>query len=462
MYTKKTDAAIQVGIIMRRTFRWDKKYLYWGMTAFLVITACVLLAFVMGNILIVRDFFAKLIRIFSPFIWGLAFTYFLGPLASLVEQRFFVPFCRKVSEKKNAVLKKNRPVAPEKLNRVARVLSVLFAEIVLLLVILALVALIIPQLYTSVETVVINSKTYLDTATAWLGEVLENNTWLSEQIQEYILEVTGGLSDSMFTWLRNTFLPGLSTLVTSVSSGVYQTGKAIYNLVIGMIVSVYLLGDKEHFKANSVRLLYAIFSIQQAERIRKSLLFADKTFRDFFAGKLLDSAIIGVICYVGCIFMQMPYALLVSVIIGVTNIIPFFGPIIGLVPTALLILFVSPVKCLMFVIFILILQQVDGNFIGPKILGSSMGISGFWVMFSILVGAGFFGFWGMLLGVPVFAVLFEGMKQVVNRKLARSDLPVEGKDYIDLQRIDPVTMQPIYKNDSQVESTRLIKEENKK
>ena len=166
----------------------------------------------------------------------------------------------------------------------------------------------------------------------------------------------------------------------------------------------------------------------------------------FINGKLLDSAIIGLICYIVCSILRMPYALLVSVIVGVTNIIPFFGPFIGAVPSSIIILLVNPVKCLIFIAFIILLQQLDGNIIGPKILGSSVGINGFWVMFSIILGAGLFGFWGMLLGVPVFVIIYAAITGSVTRKLKRSDLPWEAADYMDMAYIDPVTYQPVKKH----------------
>ena len=167
----------------------------------------------------------------------------------------------------------------------------------------------------------------------------------------------------------------------------------------------------------------------------------------FINGKLLDSAIIGLICYIVCAILKMPYALLVSVIIGVTNIIPFFGPLIGAIPSAFIILLVDPLKCLIFVIFIVILQQIDGNIIGPKILGSSIGINGFWVMFSIILGAGLFGFWGMLLGVPVFVVIYTGITDLVEKKLKKRDLPVDSHNYADLDHIDPITRMPVKRTD---------------
>ena len=165
----------------------------------------------------------------------------------------------------------------------------------------------------------------------------------------------------------------------------------------------------------------------------------------FINGKLLDSAIVGLICYIVCAILNMPYALLVSVIVGVTNIIPFFGPFIGAVPSAIIILMVSPMKCLIFIILIIVLQQVDGNIIGPKILGSSIGINGFWVMFAIILGAGLFGFWGMLLGVPVFVVIYTAINNLIVRKLKNDDLPCDVEEYHELDHIDPISRQAVKK-----------------
>ena len=190
---------------------------------------------------------------------------------------------------------------------------------------------------------------------------------------------------------------------------------------------------------------YSVFSVETADRLRSGLNFVDRTFMSFLNGKLLDSLIIGIICYIVCSILQMPYTLLVSVIVGVTNIIPFFGPLIGAVPSALIILMVDPTKCLIFVIFVIILQQIDGNIIGPRILGNSTGITGFWVMFSIILGGGLFGFWGLLLGVPVFVVIYSLVTNLIVKKLKRNDLPWELEDYKELEYIDPATLQVVKK-----------------
>ncbi len=234
--------------------------------------------------------------------------------------------------------------------------------------------------------------------------------------------------------------------------------RGLYNLIVGIIVSVYILAKLEFFNAGFKRLMYCIFTVEAADKIYDGIHFTDRTFMGFISGKLLDSAIIGLICYIFCAITNMPYALLVSVIIGVTNIIPFFGPIIGAVPTGLIILLTDPVKCLIFVIFIIILQQIDGNIIGPKILGNSTGISGFWVMFSIILGAGLFRFWGMLLGVPVFVVIFTLVNSLVKRKLERSDLPVNTEDYLNVERIDPVTRDIIMKPGKEDASAEEIRQ----
>ena len=320
-------------------------------------------------------------------------------------------------------------------------MSILFSEIVLLLLIAALVYLIIPQILGSVQMLVQNSGTYADNVSKWLDGLLKNYP----ELDSYVGGLFGNINANVGNWLETKLLPQLGSLITSVSSGVYGFARSIYNLIIGIIVSVYLLADKEGFLAAVKRLSYAVFSVETADKLRQGLNFVDKTFMGFLSGKILDSLIIGIICYIVCSILKMPYTLLVSVIIGVTNIIPFFGPLIGAIPSALIILMVDPSKCLIFVIFIIILQQIDGNIIGPRILGSSTGINGFWVMFAIILGSGLFGFWGMLLGVPVFVVIYTVIQNLIIKKLKKSDLPWKIADYKEMDYIDPATLQVVKK-----------------
>ncbi len=413
---------------MRRIFNWDKKYLYWGVTAFCVIACSILFYMALAYLPVIGTALKSLARILSPFIWGLIITYLLAPLYKGLYQGFFLPLTEKLSGKK----KKGSP-------KLAKALSVLLSIIVFLAMITALVYLIIPQLYSSVETIVNNSPGYIDKLSEWSKNTLANYP----ELRDFVTEKFEEINTNLFTWVRDTILPGLGSFVSNITAGVYYFLRAVYNIVIGIIVSAYLLSNMETASARAKRLCYCVFGVEWAEKIRSAIRFTDRTFMGFINGKLLDSAIIGLICYVVCAILKMPYALLVSVIIGVTNIIPFFGPLIGAIPSAFIILLVDPLKALIFVIFIIILQQVDGNIIGPKILGSSIGINGFWVMFSIILGAGLFSFWGMLLGVPVFVVIYTGITILVERKLKKRSLPVDPEDYADLDHIDPVTREPV-------------------
>ena len=413
---------------MRRIFNWDKKYLYWGVTAFCVIACSILFYMALAYLPVIGTALKSLARILSPFIWGLIITYLLAPLYKGLYQGFFLPLTEKLSGKK----KKGSP-------KLAKALSVLLSIIVFLAMITALVYLIIPQLYSSVETIVNNSPGYIDKLSEWSKNTLANYP----ELRDFVIEKFEEINTNLFTWIRDTILPGLGSFVSNITAGVYYFLRAVYNIVIGIIVSAYLLSNMESASARAKRLCYCVFGVEWAEKIRSAIRFTDRTFMGFINGKLLDSAIIGLICYIVCAILKMPYALLVSVIIGVTNIIPFFGPLIGAIPSAFIILLVDPLKALIFVIFIIILQQVDGNIIGPKILGSSIGINGFWVMFSIILGAGLFSFWGMLLGVPVFVVIYTGITILVERKLKKRSLPVDPDDYADLDHIDPVTREPV-------------------
>lgn len=400
---------------MKRHFGWDRKYLHWGLTAFCVIAASVLFYMFLKNFPSVHAGLKKLMNILSPFIWGLVITYLLSPLAGVFE-KLFTPRGKKTG-------------AP------ARVFAVVVCEIILILILVAFIYLIIPQLYSSIETIVVNSPDYFTKVREWVEVKLEGHP----QAEQYVTSALDSFSKGFVDLIREKVLPSIGNVVSGVTTGVVAVVKGVFNIIIGIIVSVYLLGNRKVALAGFRRIVYSIFSLDTAEEIRSALRFVDKTFMDFIVGKILDSAIIGLICYIVCAILNMPYALLVSVIVGITNIIPFFGPFVGAVPSALIILLVSPGKCLVFIVFIIILQQVDGNIIGPKILGSSIGINGFWILFAIIVGGGLFGFVGMLIGVPMFVVIYTALGNVISNKLKKSDLPVQTASYENLDYIDPAT-----------------------
>ena len=251
----------------------------------------------------------------------------------------------------------------------------------------------------------------------------------NEVIRNYIMQLSDAGTESLSGWLKESILPYMNMILTGLSDSMINMAGIFMDLFIGLVVAIYLLYGRRKFKKQGKLLLYSLFKERWADLVNNNFIY-----KEFIGGKLLDSAIIGGICYIGMMIMGLPYAILISVIVGVTNIIPFFGPYIGAIPSAIILLTVSPMSCLMFVIFIVILQQVDGNIIGPKILGSSTGLSGIWVLFSILLFGGLFGFVGMIIGVPVFAVIYDLIRQLIIRGL---ELRSKSKMFDDYQQEYP-------------------------
>jgi len=396
-----------------KRFQWDKKYLYWGLTALAVILSCIIFFMGVQRWNSIRAAIDTLARILSPFIWGFVIAYILNPVMRFLRNAVF--------DRLFHHLWRNSPKKAVRISRYSRALSITMAELLLLAIIAALLWLILPQLYYSLDTIVKNSQSFMNTIIRWVEMFLEDYP----QIEGIIADRLGSLSDALVSWLENNVLPRVNDMLSNVTSGVYQLLRGVYNVVVGVIVSVYVLFNKTAFAASGRKILFALFSPRNARAILRGLSFTDGVVMDFITGKLLDSLIIAMICYLGCTVLGMPYTLLISVVVGVTNIIPFFGPFIGAIPATFLILMASPIKALIFVGFIFILQQFDGNILGPKILGSTTGINGFWVMFSIILGAGLFGFLGMLLGVPVFVVIYTGVHYLINERLKEKGLPTD-------------------------------------
>ena len=416
-----------MGDALMRRFRWDKKYLYWGVTAFLVIVASIVFFMIVNHLTWLGKTLRHIGAIVSPVIWGLVIAYLLYPLMRIYQRGLFTPLWK-------LLLKKNKK-ADELVPKLSRGFSVFLAMLSLLIILAGLIWMVAPQLYASIETIVVNSGDYVNQADAWISRLFMNNP----ELEATISGLFGDVSNGLVTWATNNLLPEFKGLLTNVTSGVYTFAKGIYNVLIGMIVANYVLYSREIFSAHGKKILYAVFSLEAAHKILDALHFTDGVFQGYISGKILDSIIIGLLCYIGCALLGIEYAVLVSFIVGITNIIPFFGPFIGAIPSAFIILTASPMHALIFVIFIIILQQFDGNVLGPKILGDRIGINGFWVLFSIMVGAGLFGFGGMLLGVPIFVVIYTFCKNLINKKLARSGLPVDTETFIPMDHIDPKT-----------------------
>ena len=417
------------------------KYVRWGLTAFLV--GCALLifydVFYRDNAGTVQAFFGKLWSILAPVLYGLAMAYLLAPLVNHLE--------RWILRAKDALEKKRGRSTPVR-RGLLRAVSILLTWAVVLVVLYLLFAMLIPQLVDSVTTLISNLETYYNQIYAWVTNLLEKNpivsTWLSDLVNRYYSEATN--------WLTTELLPGLQATLTSFTgslvTGVWSVITFAKNFIIGIIISVYLLAMKEQGLARCCKLLYGVLSERAANLVMRGTRRTDEIFSGFVRGKLLDSLIIGILCFIGGSILNLPYTPLVSVVVGVTNIIPFFGPFLGAIPSAFLILLVSPKQCLIFIIFVIVLQQFDGNILGPKILGSATGISSFWVVVTILLGGGFFGVLGMFLGVPVFACLQELVKHLIDRRLTQRNMPTEAYAYVGRDKRPPQETVPEKTEDS--------------
>ena len=376
-----------------------------GITAFLVVAACVLFYFALLRFDRICAVVSKVWQILLPIIYGLAFAYLLNPMVRFVEKHL------------NKV---------KKLRKVSRTIGIFVALLVVIAIVVALCNMLLPELYNSIRNLVVTIPGEIDEFLAWLNTVLNNNNTTLDVMFKSAVEQG---SDMLENWLQTDLLKQTNDLVVGVTGGVVSVVGGLADILIGLIVSVYVLFSKEKFARQSKKLIYACVSTKSANIILHIGKKAHAIFGGFLVGKIIDSAIIGVLCFVGLTILKMPYALLVSVIVGITNIIPFFGPFIGAVPSAILILLTDPLKGLYFLIFILVLQQIDGNIIGPKILGDSTGLSAFWVIFSILLGGGLFGFAGMIMGVPTYALLYYIGQTVVEQKLAKKKLPSDTESY---------------------------------
>ena len=409
-------------------FRWDKKYLYWGVTAFCVIAASIVFFLILSKISAIKGFFGIILKVIKPVLYGLLFAYLVNPLVKTFERPILVQWGEKIYGKDS---RKSRSFA--------RCIAILMALVLVLLIVIGLLWLVLPRLYESIQTLVTNLPLYFDRMRSTVEEIFKAN----QDVEDYVLGLFDNLSQTLSSFLSGDLVNELKTVLVSITSSVYAVVMEIVYIAIGFIVAVYILTSKERFAAQTKKVLYSIFDVQHATDIIEEAHEVNEIFIGFVSGKILDSLIIGVICYISLNIIQMPYKELVSVIVGVTNVIPFFGPFIGAVPSAFLILLVDPFKCLIFVIYILILQQIDGNIIGPKILGQNTGLSSFWVICAILVGGGLFGFAGMLFGVPVFAVIYRSVKRAVEHSLKKKDVPVKTSDFLKIAYLDPVTGEPV-------------------
>ena len=377
-----------------------KPYLYGMLAGFGAISLSILFFFLIYRFQGFGDAISKLTGILMPFIYGAVIAYLLKPVCNCVED-----FLRRL--------------LPEKMGTAANMLAVTVSLLFGILVVYALIMMIVPQLITSVTTLYYTARNNLNDFVDWAShqEIIASN----QKLLDFIETSYDNLQDTLDNIVRTKLVPSMQSLLSGAALGVMSFVTFLKNIIIGVIVSVYLLASRKKFGQQCKMILYSLIKPRWADIILEEILYADKMFGGFINGKILDSAIIGVLCYIACLIFKFPSALLVSVIIGVTNVIPFFGPFIGAIPATLLILIQNPIKALWFVLFVLVLQQVDGNIIGPKILGNTTGLSSFWVLFAILLFGGLWGFVGMIIGVPLFAVIYDVLKKFGFHGLRRNE-----------------------------------------
>ncbi len=389
---------------------WNKKYTTIAAYTLIVMVAGVILYQLLNNFSHFRDSIDVVIRIMLPFVYGFSFAYVFNPVLNWFEKKFF-PWLTK-----------------GKLGRkTCRRISVALTLIVALSIVAFLVGLIIPQLAISIANVVSQITQYAEDIKNVIFEFMakfQNSDMflpLVQNLMNYIEE----LMRSFMDMLSKSF----SGIINTTISTTLSITSTIINIFVGFVIAVYIWLSKETFFAQIKKIMYALFSSNTVARILSLTNTANSVFSGFIIGKIIDSLIIGIMCYVGMLILNIPFALLISVIVCVTNIIPYFGPFIGAIPSTLLLLFISPIKALWFVVFVFALQQVDGNIIGPKILGESTGLSAFWVIFAVTVFGGLFGFVGMIIGVPLFAVIYAIVKEGSENRLRKKNMATETSAY---------------------------------
>lgn len=396
-----------------------RKYIYWGVTAFLVCGLVALMVFLMINWKKAEGVMALLREILAPIIYGAVFAYLMTPIYNRVQ--------RVVVEKAGRM--KLSKTTGEKLGSFA---ATIVSLVVLVAVVTGLISMLIPQLLTSIKGIIEALPANIANLELWLEQIFVNNPEMEASVMSYYDTAVGYVQN----WLTNDLIPNMYSIISGVSSGLFSIVNTVMDVFIGLIVMIYLLNMKTKLQTQAKMIIYGALPLKIANKFIEECRFVHHVFGGFIIGKLLDSLIIGILCFVLLTIMKMPYVLLVSVIVGVTNIIPFFGPFIGAIPSAFLILLVSPRQCLYFIGLILLLQQFDGNILGPKILGDSTGVSSFWVLFSILLFGGLFGFVGMIIGVPTFAVFYRLTTELVTYLLGKKELSADISSYERLDYID--------------------------
>lgn len=390
--------------------------------SFLVIAASIILFFLIYKFDKISVLLSKVLNALQPIMIGLVIAYLINPVVCFFEKNI-LKICAKLERKiyKSKNKKGGKKDSIRDYKKFARGMAILLSLIILIVLITSLFLIVVPELVNSIYSLVKDIPEMSDKMEIWFTSLI-----LKLGIDDEAVYATGySILEKVENWLTTDFSLLANNMLKPLTSGLMSVIGVAVNFLIGLIISIYVLNGKERLGRMCKKILYAYCSKTTADNFLVNIKYSDKVFGGFISGKIIDSLIIGIICFVCLNILQMPYTLIVSVVVGVTNIIPFFGPYFGAVPSAILILIADPIKGFYFIIFVIILQQFDGNVLGPKILGDSTGLSAFWVIFAILVGNGLFGMIGLVAGVPAFAVIYGFTKQTVDRRLKRKGINIK-------------------------------------
>ena len=374
-----------------------KPYVYGMLAGFGAISLSVIFFFILFRVQSIKAVVDQVMKILMPFVYGGVIAYLLCPMCNL--------YSRFLAKR-----------LPKKLRMLAEPLAIILSIFVGLFSVYLLIIMVVPQLINSVVSMWLSIPGEMERLVAWLLETYGNNEEIQKVIP-YLLASYDTLYSTVDAWATDTLMPYVTNIVSGVGIGLWKMLIFLKDLLIGIAVAIYLLANRKLFKRQGVLLIRGALKPKWADLVLDEIAFVDKMFGGFIEGKIVDSIIIGILCYIGCWIFRFPSALMVSAIIGVTNVIPIFGPFVGAVPATLLILIESPVQALWFMLFVLILQQLDGNVIGPLILGDATGVSSFWVLFSILLFGGLWGIVGMVIAVPLLAVIDNIIRRLVIKGL---------------------------------------------
>lgn len=406
-------------------FKPDKTQITWAITIFITVVFSLLFYYLLFHGNNIAKGIRAVNKSMASVACGILIAYIMSPTLNFIEKRILFPIYRKAGiEPGNDAGTKTR--------RKMRKLSVFMTIAFLIFILYALLAIIIPQLLKSISDIVSNLPVYVNNINHMIDSYLTKNPDMADSVND-ILDTAYKKINS---FIDDSITPNISEIITDISKRFVDFFKGIINFIIGIIVAVYLLNSKERMCGQFKKMAYAFFKEKDANEIISSFRFIHYTFIGFITGKIVDSIIIGCMCYVGCIILKIPYPILVSVIVGATNIIPFFGPYIGAIVGSIILVMINPLSALIYLIFVIILQQFDGNILGPKILGDSTGLSSFWVIFAIMLFGSLFGVFGWIIGVPVFAVFYAFVRKLTNHFLTEKKLPDTTSSYIDLAYLE--------------------------